>query len=664
MVKLFAIIKKNMKLIVRSKTQALIILFGPLVLTLLVGMAFNNASLYNINIGVYSHEYTELVESFLDKLNEVQFKVLKHDSQQECVDDISEGIVNVCMVFPEGFEVGGHEGSNNEITFYVDPSQINLVYSVIDIISTRVSERREEISSELTAIILNTLESAKTTITNQNPNFVDVIEANEDMQTTEASIKSKLGNLDFDFNEDSFNLERLQDINQDLQSSVIGENGTIIKSINNSLDDLEDIIDYVESHGNDSSLRSDLEDLQDDLDDIKDDLDDLDEEMLTDLASAISSIERELNSTKSKFTDAKNARVDMTRNLNDIDESLKTSLNNVMTIKGALDDIKRDIDNIEITEAGSIVSPITTNIKPVVSQTYLNYMFPALVVLVVMFITLLFSETIVMMEKKSRAYFRNLVTPTRESVFLLATFLTTFILMIIQLVIILGVSTAVFQVDLLANILPTLLIIFMIITLFTTIGILIGLVFSSAETSTLAAVSVGAVSLFISNVILPIESMPFYISQIARFNPFVISESLLRKSILFQTGLESLVMENYASTQIPAILFLLLYIILFFIILVVVQILTKKKMLFKHVLRLAPPKKEQKVIDLSEKDMDPLAKTEALIKEAHEKIKKKDFESARVIYVALNELYTMIPENKKHSYFKKIVDIHKKIEEN
>jgi hypothetical protein len=156
--------------------------------------------------------------------------------------------------------------------------------------------------------------------------------------------------------------------------------------------------------------------------------------------------------------------------------------------------------------------------------------------------------------------------------------------------------------------------------------------------------------------------MPPYLMQVARFNPFVIGESLLRKTILFQTRLDVLVQETYASTPISAVLFLIMYVILFFIALFSVRVLTKKRMLIKHVLKLAPPKKEQKVVDISDKDLDPVTKTEALIKEAHEKLAAKDYDTAKLIYVSLNELYTMLPEDKKQTYFKKIVDIHEKIE--
>lgn len=659
--KLLTVMRKNFKLISRSKTQAMIILFGPLILTLLVGLAFNNTSLYNINIGVYSPEYTVLVDSFTDKLSEMEFNVIKVDSEKTCVDNIREGIVNVCLVFPPDFEIGGGADANNEITFYVDPSQMNLVYSVIDIISTRVSARSEEISSELTAVILNTLENTKMTINTQNPNFVDVIEETEDVRTKEKGIKSQLGNLDFDVEESSFGIGALKSASEDLQDSALGENSSMRELINESLANLEDIIDYVENNGNDSSLRSDLEDLQNDLLDIEDDLEDLDEDMLKDLSSAIASIESSLNSTHSKLQDAKDARIDMTRNLNEIDASLESSLTKIMTIKGALDSIKSQIDSIEVTEAGSIVNPITTNIKPVLSQTYLNYMFPALIVLVVMFISLLFSETIIMMEKNSKAYFRNLITPTKDWLFLFAAFLSTFALILVQLVIIIGVSSAIFQVDILANILPTMLITFLIVTLFTIIGIVVGVLFSSAETSTLAAVSIGAISLFMSNVILPIESMPHTLMMIARFNPYVICESLLRKSLLFQTGFKTLALETYASTPISAFFFLLIYIVFFIIVLAIVNSFTKKHFAFSKVLRLAP-KKEDKVVDLGEEGLDPVSKTELLIKRAHEHIKHKEIEEAKLIYVSLNELYTALPLDKKQDYFKKIVEIHKKIE--
>jgi hypothetical protein len=103
--KLLKVIQKNFKLIIRSRTSALIIIFGPLLITLLVGMAFNNAALYSINIGIYSPTYNDFVQSFIDRIEEAQFKIEQLESKDICIESIRQGTSNICMIFPEDFEV-------------------------------------------------------------------------------------------------------------------------------------------------------------------------------------------------------------------------------------------------------------------------------------------------------------------------------------------------------------------------------------------------------------------------------------------------------------------------------------------------------------------------------------------------------------------------------
>ena len=81
MYKLIEIIKKNLRLLIRSKSSALIVLLGPLLLILLISMAFNTTSLYDINIGTYSGSYSELSNSIIEKLNQDEFNVIKIDSK-------------------------------------------------------------------------------------------------------------------------------------------------------------------------------------------------------------------------------------------------------------------------------------------------------------------------------------------------------------------------------------------------------------------------------------------------------------------------------------------------------------------------------------------------------------------------------------------------------
>ena len=157
--KLPTLIKKNFKLLIRSRFSALIILVGPLLIMLLTGLAFNNTNAYNINIGVFAEEYTELTESFIEKLRSEQFFIFNTVSEKSCEDRLKEGKFHICIIFPKNLSMGGE--SPKEITFYVDYSKINLVWMIIDTISTKISERSSELSLNLTTSIIDILKKTE-----------------------------------------------------------------------------------------------------------------------------------------------------------------------------------------------------------------------------------------------------------------------------------------------------------------------------------------------------------------------------------------------------------------------------------------------------------------------------------------------------------------------
>jgi ABC-type polysaccharide/polyol phosphate export permease len=287
-------------------------------------------------------------------------------------------------------------------------------------------------------------------------------------------------------------------------------------------------------------------------------------------------------------------------------------------------------------------------------------MFPSLIALIVMLVSLMFAQTVVMMERKSSAYFRNLVTPTKEQVFILSNFLTTLLLLVLQLLLILGISMIVFKVDILANFLPTLLALLIIATFFIIVGITVGTVFSSPETSTLGAISIGSICLFLSDVLLPLETMPGYIQNIAQFNPFVVAEHLLRSTIIFKVGLVAVFTEQYAQFKLPAIFIMLAYAIFMAIILLVSNEMIKRAAIQRKTM---PKKAKKGAVDMEKAELgaDPIERIETLIKTATDMIKGKEYVKANLVYVHLNEMYTNLPPEKKKEYFKKIEQIHQQL---
>src|SRR3989344_3893149 len=113
--KLWDLIKKDFKILMRSKSSALIIIFGPLLLILLLGFAFNTSGDYHIKIGVYSETYSELTENILAQLK-TNYDVRKIDTKDDCINQIKTGNVHVCLIFPSDMQVGNDNA--NEIEFY------------------------------------------------------------------------------------------------------------------------------------------------------------------------------------------------------------------------------------------------------------------------------------------------------------------------------------------------------------------------------------------------------------------------------------------------------------------------------------------------------------------------------------------------------------------
>src|SRR3989344_164217 len=151
MFRILEIIKKNLKLLIRSRTSALIVLVGPLLLMLLMGLAFNSSSAMDIKVGTFSEKYSELSNGIKIQLEDDNFKVVEMSSEQNCMDAVKRGDVHVCVVFPKDLSVQ----SSENVIFHVDKTRLNLVYLVINSISNKLSVKSSELSTALTTTLVN-----------------------------------------------------------------------------------------------------------------------------------------------------------------------------------------------------------------------------------------------------------------------------------------------------------------------------------------------------------------------------------------------------------------------------------------------------------------------------------------------------------------------------
>ena len=194
--KILEIVKKNFKVLMRSKISAAVIVLGPLVLMLLVGSAFNTANIYDIKIATYSDSYSKLSNELVGLLSDQQFKVNKIDNQEICINSVKQAENHVCIVFPKDLNVN----AEGEIAFYVDQSRINLIWVIIDAIGEKVSVKSEQISQELTKVLVDNLDQARNVLGEKKNVLRNLTSDSADAEMKLSTIKDDLTSLNLSSN--------------------------------------------------------------------------------------------------------------------------------------------------------------------------------------------------------------------------------------------------------------------------------------------------------------------------------------------------------------------------------------------------------------------------------------------------------------------------------
>ncbi len=474
MKRLLTLVKKNFRLVIRSKASALMVILGPLLLIILVGAAFNTANIYGIRVGVFSEEYSPLSEAVMHELNKGDYATQKVDSEQACIEGVKNSIFHVCAVFPNDLKVdlGGN------IVFYVDNTKTNIVYLISETISAHIGKKSQDLSFQLTKGVVDTLE--------------DISEEIEDRE---------------------FLLDEIKSLNM--------EEATLLGIIVNDLSSMT--LNYEKTDIPLGTLQSQISDSNS-----------------SSASTAFNAVENKIEIILADTSKADSKRDSSIEKIQTLSQNTESSRFSIIQMQKTFNSIKEDISSIQETGVNKIVNPITSDIKPITTQkTHINFIFPTLLIMIIMFVSMLLTSTLEIREKTSKVYFKNFITPTSITLFTVSNYLTNLIIIGIQTAILLGAAAYFFYDGIAASISLLIPAILLITSFFLFLGIFLGNLFKTEETNTITNISLGFIMIFFSSAILPIETLPTVIKTIASFNPFYISETLLNKIILFQAPLKN-----------------------------------------------------------------------------------------------------------------------------
>ena len=480
MVALIQMIIKNFRLLIRSKTSALIILLGPLFIIFLIGAAFNSTGLHNVKIAVYSTDYNDLTNSLLDDLRDNEFIVDKVNSEQDCSTRVESSAAHLCIVFPADMT---DESMEREITFHVDYSRINLVFTILNVINKEVEDISSELSLEYTSLLIEAMNKTSFQIKEKSSLLDTLVDNANVMRNTMIDVESDLSSIVVD--PDAFGMtdmdsyvsssqQQLDDFSS-LATDAIGGGVDLLNTLASYVDDFDEMLsgqiatlesyeteiatysgmvcaidlsaysdylggadpcDKINEISDAESAQSSFDEISSQLDGVRESLEGSEADQASMIASAgegLDSLSTSLNSSTAMVSDLQTQKEGIDSQISGLLDTLEENIDTLDEVKNSINDISAELESVEVTQAEKIVNPILTRIKPILEQkSYLDYTFPALLVLIVMSMSILLSATVIMTEKNSKAYFRNYITPVRDFVFLFSTYLTNVLIILMQ----------------------------------------------------------------------------------------------------------------------------------------------------------------------------------------------------------------------------------------
>jgi len=547
--KLLKLIKKNLRILIRSKSSAFMVIIGPLLIIALIALAFSNTQdSYEITLGVISGEESELATQFINQLENEDYVIQYYNSLDECQNYLKLKTTNLCIVFPGDFFIENNK--TNEIEFYVDQSRMNIVESIISSASSTLDLKSEEISILLTNQLLETLTYTSKEIVKEK-NVIDELKtkissidtSNKQIATRSESTKlneavSSLANADTNLNQ------------------ITSSRNVLSNDTTNLLEDLDNLLDKLEEDG---SFLSDTNKVRAHYNELKDSL----TNETVNIDGAIGELRDVINSLEEKISSANDNMVAIKSSVEVVKTDLAFIQSKLGGIEASLSNTESKIDEIAVTSADSIVTPFSIKINPILSSSNKSvYIFPYFIILMILFVGTMLSSTLIVMEKKSRAFFRTFTAPTSELYHLFAGYLTNFFVIIAQLIIIFIAAFFYLKISLAGNYYVTIIILFLSVSFFIFFGTLIGYLFKTPEGTTIASISIGSLFLFLSNIILPVESFSEFTRKILLINPYMLCSELLKKSVLFDARIMEIKYE---------LLLLLGYVVIVFVLSVIAQ---------------------------------------------------------------------------------------------
>lgn len=531
--KTISICIKSLKIVARNKAYFVVLVICPILLILLSGLLLNSNNYENIGVGLINEgsNYNFDVESIKN--------LYYYNTLQDCLYDLTNSKVSVCM------HVKDVEGKH-KISIYSDNTRKKIEYYAKQFVLQKILDEQtltfKETSLDITSQIILYTNSVDDAVNELKEVSVEM-DAQEQVML---NYKDNLAKLRSDFNDAYVPLkESEQDIirirndlsenNENLKNniSLFRERSSDIQV---QIDVLKNYLSTRLSAAEYDYVLSSFQPIEENLYQIGDILDNLEE-----IQGSTEEIVVYLNSLElliSKLDSIKETLDKLDKDLDLSIKSLQESKVRINLFRSQLEESSNSMRGLSQQEKIEDVSIDFFNAFPITDNPAF-LAFPLLITMIITFTSLVLSNMFILKQVNMESYFRDLISPTSDSVFLFSDYFVNLIFISIQSLVLFFVGYFWFDVSF-SVIWIFALAIFLAASIFIFIGMSIAYLIHSEGFSMLITVFFLMLLLTLSDLLSPI----FFASQFARFfinlNPFVILSDILNNLLILGSNFNDL----------------------------------------------------------------------------------------------------------------------------
>jgi len=560
---------KNIKIMFRNWTSLSLLIIAPLVLILLIGYAFSSDSLSGIKIGIISGEKMDLGP--LAQSVRSYGSISQYDQLQSCLSDLALQKTHICVDI-EGLTLNANQSNitnleTGKITYYYDDTRKKISLSIIRNIQEFFGLKAEQMSIESTQSIIENIQSLIGFINDRRGEIAQLKNESLQLKNDQIARKAKLEQVRSDFLPSYFAIKDTQATMHNYSTKVNATTDDIRSEIDLSLllvrtlkttasvllpPELEDL--GVNETENITTIITLLDDMEQRLVELQD---------LTDQTNAdANSLVMEVDQIVGQID---NVKFMLDEEIIRTDASIKEIDKRVAQIEQISKDLDEKLSGLSALSPGmaeKLIRPLISDYGSLLKNVKnIQLTFPQLLVIIIMFIALLFSNIATLTEINDKAYIRNLISPVNDSVYVIGMLLTSIVIIFSQILVLFAVAQLKFGIVISSMFWQISAVSLLLVTVFILVGMIFAYLFRTIQSSVLVTTFSALIFFLFSNTLAPIEAMPSAARFISNNNPIVIGEFLVKEIQLFKMPLGVLTDKILLLAAYIAVLFIALIIL-------------------------------------------------------------------------------------------------------